>query len=102
MGVRLKGTYLFVHDDLAMMRGDACTHVYQGDAEVSDKLVASFHCKPKDRRLATHFTVRSVQNSPGRIELTEFQFAGSTEGHLVPMLVEDQVAGWSEHVAIVP
>jgi len=87
MGVTLKGTYLFVHDDEAMARGEACTYVYQGTASVRDKLVVSFHCTPKERSKATRFTMRSIQTAPGLNELTEFQFIGSTEGHLVPVMV---------------
>ena len=88
MGVTLKGTYLFVHDDEAMARGEACTYVYKGAAEVRNNLVFSFHCKPKERSRVARFTVRSVQTSPGQNELTEFQFSGSTEAHLVPVIVD--------------
>ena len=39
MGVDLnKGEYLFVHDDAAMARGEACTFVYKGNAPVASKL----------------------------------------------------------------
>ena len=31
-GVTLKGEYLFVHDDAAMARGEACTRIYKGNA----------------------------------------------------------------------
>ena len=88
IGAVLKGTYLFVHDDRAMARGDACTYVYEGEAEVTDKLVVSFHCTPKDRNKVSRFTVRSVQTAQGQNELTEFQFSGSTEAHLVPAMVK--------------
>jgi hypothetical protein len=88
MGVVLKGTYLFVHDDRAMARGDACTYVYKGEAELRNKLVASFHCKPKDRSKVDRFTVRSIENPEGQDELTEFQFSGRAEGHLVPVMVK--------------
>ena len=88
MGEVLKGTYLFVHDDAAMARGDACTYIYKGVAESRDKLVVSFHCKPKDRSKVAYFTVRSVRTAQGQDELTEFQFSGSTEGHLVPVTVD--------------
>jgi hypothetical protein len=87
MGVTLKGNYLFVHDDVAMARGDACTYVYKGNADVREKLVISFHCQPKERGKASHFTVRTRQTPAGLFELTEFQFAGSTESHLVPVPV---------------
>ena len=85
MGKTLKGEYLFVHDDLAMARGEACTFVYKGNADIPNKLVASFHCTPAQRDKVSDFTVRSVEISPGLTELQEFQFAGSTEAHLVPV-----------------
>ena len=84
-GVVLKGKYLFVHDDAAMNRGDACTYIYKGAAERSDKLVASFHCIHVERAKARRFTVRSAETSPGIVELREFQFRGETAGHAVPM-----------------
>jgi hypothetical protein len=48
-GVVLKGDYLFVHDDAAMARGEACTYIYKGDAEVPGKLVVKFNCTPVER-----------------------------------------------------
>jgi len=48
-GVTLKGEYLFLHDDAAMTRGEACTRVYKGAAEIPRKLVAAFHCVPVAR-----------------------------------------------------
>ena len=84
-GVTLKpGQYLFVHDDAAMDRGEACTYVYKGMAPVTDNLVVSFHCVPIERAKATHFTLRSGVTSAGVIEVLEFQFAGDTESHAVP------------------
>lgn len=88
MGVTLLGEYLFVHDDPAMARGEACTFVYKGTAEIPAKLVASFHCTPAERDRVAHFTVRSREITPGINELSEFQFGGSTEAHLVPTLVK--------------
>jgi hypothetical protein len=88
MGVTLKGDYLFVHDDAAMARGDACTFVYKGNAEVRDNLIVAFHCTPKERVKVGYFTLRSRLTPSGQQQLTEFQFAGSTEGHLVPGAVE--------------
>lgn len=87
-GVALKGTYLFVHDDKAMAGSDACTYVYEGVAELQSKLVVSFHCQPKNRIKVGHFTVRTIRTPAGLDELTEFQFSGSTEAHLVPVLVK--------------
>lgn len=82
--VVLKGTYLFVHDDAAMKRGDACTYIYKGDAEVRDQLVASFHCIHVERAKANNFIWRTRESAPGMVELIEFQFSGETAAHGVP------------------
>lgn len=87
MGFTLNGEYLFVHDDAAMARGEACAFVYKGVAEDPDKLVVSFHCTPAERAKAGRFTVRTALTSSGQNEVTEFQFAGKTETHLVPVPV---------------
>ena len=92
-GVVLKGQYLFVHDDAAMNRGDACTFIYKGDLEVRDKLVASFHCTHIERAKTNRFVVRTIEIVPGIVELCEFQFSGETAGHAVPI---------SGHTAVVP
>ena len=84
-GVLLKGEYLFVHDDAAMMRGETCTFVYKGDAEIAGNLVTSFHCTPVQREKVYSFTVRTRQMSPGVNEVSEFQFRGDTEAHAVPV-----------------
>ena len=96
MDVALKGQYLFVHDDAAMARGEACTFVYKGLNETPKNLVVTFHCTPAARVKAEHFTVRTLMVSPGQYELREFQFAGSTEAHLVPL------SAHAEHVSIAP
>ena len=84
-GVLLKGEYLFVHDDAAMMRGEACTFVYKGDADIASKLVVSFHCTPLQRQKVDSFVVRTEQVLAGVNELREFQFSGETEAHGVPL-----------------
>lgn len=92
-GVVLKGKYLFVHDDAAMNRGEACTFIYKGVAEVSDKLVTSFHCIHIERAKANNFIWRSREIAPGILELVDFQFSGETAAHGVPL---------SGKVAVVP
>lgn len=92
-GVVLKGKYLFVHDDAAMNRGEACTYIYKGEAEVPDKLVTSFHCIHVERAKAKNFILRSREIAPGLAELLEFQFSGETAAHAVPM---------SKNIAVVP
>ena len=84
MNVTLKGEYLFVHDDAAMARGEACTFVYKGTAEVQSKLVISFHCVPAERTRVGSFTVRTDTATPGVTMLRELQFEGETEAHVVP------------------
>ena len=90
-GVTLKGEYLFVHDDAAMQRGEACTYVYEGNAAIPKKLVMSFHCVPVQRTKAKQFITRSVETSPGIVELQEFQFAGDTESHAVPTSMDQHL-----------
>lgn len=96
MDVTLKGEYLLVHDDAAMARGEACTFVYKGLNEIPKKLVASFHCTPLAREKAGSFRMLLFMVSPGEYELREFQFAGSTEAHLVPS------SQHVEHVDVAP
>ena len=96
MDVTLKGEYLFVHDDAAMARGEACTFVYKGTAENPNHLVASFHCTPVERVKVDYFTVRTSPGTTGDYELREFQFKGSNEAHVVPMHQHEA------HVTIVP
>lgn len=80
-----KGEYLIVHDDALMARGEACTSVYLLKSN-GRKLVASFHCTPVPRDMVRGFTVRTSRVTPDAMEeFREFQFAGSTESHLVPL-----------------
>ena len=90
-GVTLKGEYLFVHDDAAMQRGEACTYVYEGNAPIPRKLVVSFHCVPVQRMKSKNFIVRSVETSAGITELQEYQFAGDTEAHAVPTSIDQHL-----------
>ena len=83
-GVTLKGQYLFVHDDAAMARGEACTFVYKGEAEIASKLVVSFHCTPTQRVKVDSFVVRT-ELVAGFNQLREYQFTGETEAHMVPL-----------------
>jgi hypothetical protein len=83
----VQGPVRFVHDDRRMSRGEPCTSVYlveQGKGRGEE--IASFHCIPRERKSVGKFTVRTRPNLElgfGCI-LTEYQFAGDTEGHGVP------------------
>jgi hypothetical protein len=95
MGATLQGDYIFVHNDEASGRGEACTFVYK-NSEKPKNLVTSFHCTTALRSKVAHFTVRSAPNEMGQLEVTEFQFPDSSVAHLLPAYLHDG------HVSIVP
>jgi hypothetical protein len=84
----VEGPVMFVHDEAAMRRGEPCTRIYlfepaTGPAEE----VASFHCTPVTREVASKFTLRTRRNTElgyGCV-LTEYQFARDTVAHRVPL-----------------
>lgn len=88
LGAILKGSYMFLHDEGKMSRGEACTWIYgRGDTGKFDRLVVSFHCIPIERETpAEQFKVIiSGMATPFTLpEVIEYRFAGSTEGHQVP------------------
>jgi hypothetical protein len=92
LNVNLQGEYMFVHDDELMARGDACTYVYKLEEGKPDELVVSFHCMPALRQQVATFTVRTVMTSRELMlyEVREYQFAGSSEAHLVPSTLDIQ------------
>jgi hypothetical protein len=81
----LKGEYLFVHDEEKMARGEDCTYIYNHRSGRPGELVTSFHCVPVQRETAARFTVVTTRLLPDLFELREYQFAGSTEAHQVPV-----------------
>lgn len=87
LNVILKGDYLFVHDEEKMARGEDCTWIYSHTGGKQGKLVTSFHCIPVERPKADSFTVILSGYDPatGLAEVVEYRFAGSTEGHKVPL-----------------
>lgn len=93
MSVVLKGRYLIVHDDERMAAGEACTYIYETKTGAADKLVVSFHCTPIVRQKASEFTFRTAMSPYSNVsELREFQFAGSTESHAVPSIIDTRPA----------
>ena len=83
----VQGPVRFVHDDRRMARGEPCTSVYVVEpGKGRGEEIASFHCVPRERTSVGRFTVKTRPNLElgfGCI-LTEYQFAGDTEGHGVP------------------
>ena len=84
----VQGPVIFTHDEAKMARGEPCTTVQlfepgQGPAEP----IASFHCTPVRRAPVHAFTIRTRPNTQDGFGcvLTEYQFAGDSEGHGVPV-----------------
>ena len=84
----VQGPVLFVHDEAKMARGEPCTTVQlfnPGDGPSEE--IASFHCIPRARAAVRTFTIKTRPNTEygfGCV-LTEYQFAGDTEAHGVPV-----------------
>ena len=83
----LIGTYMIVHDEDKMTRGEPCTALYRvGTRARPLEEVVSFHCIPRVRKVVPSFTIAvSANPAPSIDTLTEYQFAGDSEGHGVPM-----------------
>jgi hypothetical protein len=79
----LIGTYVIVHDEDKMTRGEPCTTFYRvGTRARPLEEVVSFRCIPHERTVVHRFTT-TVESNPalGIDALTEYQFAGDSEGH---------------------
>ena len=89
----VQGPVLFVHDEAKMARGEPCTSVQlfnPGEAPAEE--IAAFHCIPKARAAVHAFTIRTRPNTDygfGCV-LTEYQFAGDSEAHGVPLTGDAQ------------
>jgi hypothetical protein len=81
----LLGRYVIEHDNDRMARGEPCTHIYA--ASDTRLPVVAFHCTHLTRPAATTATVflRRTGTYPLQ-ELLDFQFAGESSSHGVPML----------------
>jgi hypothetical protein len=83
----VQGPVLFIHDDANMARGGPCTTVrlFEPGGGPTEE-IASFHCIPTSRNIVHTFTLRTRPNTEMGLGcvLTEYQFAGDTEGHGVP------------------
>jgi hypothetical protein len=85
-GQFVMGKVLIVHDNAKMARGEACTTFYRFDPAAGPKEeLVSFHCNPKKTgaRATTIFT--TVSSEPGCKRLVEYQIAGDTEAHGIPI-----------------
>jgi len=96
-GEMLIGTYVIVHDDNNMTRGEPCTALYRVGAGTRPlEEVVSFHCIPRERKAVSSFSSTVISKPAQGIDtfdtLTEFQFAGDSEGHGVP--ITGLAKGW--------
>jgi hypothetical protein len=81
----VSGPVVFVHDDARMARGEPCTGVHRfvegkGPAEE----IVAFHCTPRWGTAPARFTTAVTTRPDGPPVLTEYQFAGDEEAHIVP------------------
>lgn len=85
-GNLLMGPYLVVHDDAKMARGEPCTTFYRFEpGKGVREAEVSFMCKPAQRTVCDKTTFSVVYDTALRIsKVTEYQFAGDTEGHGIP------------------
>ena len=83
----LMGPYLVVHDEARVAQGEPCTWIYKIERQVGPpEEVVSFHCLPRKRPVVETFTMATAwDDAIGMYKLTEYQFAGDTEGHEVPV-----------------
>jgi hypothetical protein len=83
----LIGTYVIVHDQAKMIRGEPCTALFRvGTRTRPLEEVVSFHCIPDQRKVVPSFTTTVISNPVLGIDtLREYQFAGDSEGHGVPV-----------------
>ncbi len=82
----LMGTYLVIHDDAKMAKGEPCTTIYRFDPKAGPKeQIVAFMCVPA-KILARNTTTLAVLTDPvlGIGTLQGYQFAGDTELHGVP------------------
>ena len=83
----VQGPVIFTHDEGKMARGEPCTTVQLFEPGLGPaEPIASFHCTPIRRPPVSIFTHRTRPNTQDGIGcvLTEYQFAGDSEGHGVP------------------
>lgn len=85
-GSFISGPVVFVHDDERMARGEPCTsvHRYEPGKGAGEELVA-FHCTPRWGKAPGNFTKAITRRPDGPPVMTEYQFAGDEEAHLIPI-----------------
>lgn len=81
----LMGRYVIEHDNDRMARGEPCTYIYDADNQWVP--VVTFHCTHLTRPVPAANTVVLRRNGADPVqELREFQFAGESASHGVPVI----------------
>ena len=83
----LMGSYLVVHDDARMAKGEPCTSIYRFVPGRGPKaLEVEFMCKPEERTVCDKTTFAIRRNAAtGFNEFAWYQFAGDSEIHRIPV-----------------
>jgi hypothetical protein len=87
-GEFVMGKVLIVHDSVKMARGEPCTTFYRFDRENGgpQEAIVSFHCTPKQAAAVATTTFKTISSlEPGCKRLVEYQIAGDSEAHGVPL-----------------
>jgi hypothetical protein len=83
----LMGTYLIIHDEAKMAKGEPCTTIYRFDPKTGPKeQVVAFMCLPH-RGVASATNTLTVRSGNGWLDvgvLQAYGFAGDDEKHGVP------------------
>ena len=84
----LMGIYLVVHENAKAMRGQPCTSFYALETANGPHEAVSFHCVPRQRSVADTFRITTHWDAArATYYLSEYQFAGDSEAHGVPLAV---------------
>ena len=82
----LMGPHLIVHDDARMAKGEPCTSIYEFDRTTGKRtLEVEFMCEPIQKDVCDKTTFSMKRDNAGINQLTEYQFAGDSEAHGVPI-----------------
>lgn len=88
-GSILLGSYVIVHDEDQMARGEPCTTFYRLNAGKRAEAVVKFHCVPRKAEVVARPALRTCAalgpvTATNLVELVDYQFAGDSEAHGVP------------------
>ena len=82
----IMGSVLIIHDSTKMAQGKPCTTFYRFDpGRGPQEALVSFHCKPRRAGTVATSTFTTVSTEPGCKRLVEYQIAGDSEAHGVPV-----------------